>query len=148
MRWLSGCGAGENPWDEFGTTTGRPRRVGWLDLVLLRYAVRVNGLTHLTLTKLDILSGIETLKLCVSYRRGGITSADLALGTYGMDEYTPVYEDLPGWEEDIQHARVWDDLPRQAQQYVRRIEELVGVKVGWISVGPERDQMVRLVSVE
>jgi adenylosuccinate synthase len=141
-------GTGENPWDEFGTTTGRARRVGWLDLVLLRYAVRVNGLTHLTLTKLDILSGIKTLKLCVAYERDGRSSPDLALGTYEMGHYRPVYEDLPGWEQDIQDARVWNDLPPQAQQYVRRIEALAGVKVGWISVGPERDQMVQLVSVE
>jgi len=138
-------GTGENPWDEFGTTTGRPRRVGWLDLVLLRYAMRVNGFTHLTLTKMDILSGLETIKLCVGYQRDGVTYPNLPLGVYQMDTYTPVYEEMPGWEEDIQSARVWDDLPESCQQYVRRIEEQVGVKVGWISVGPEREQMVKLV---
>ncbi len=140
-------GTGENPWDEFGTTTGRPRRVGWLDLVLLRYAMRVNGFTHLTLTKMDILSGIDPIKLCVGYQRDGVVQRDLPLGTYQMDSYTPVYEQLPGWQEDIQSARTWEDLPVQAQQYVQRIEEVVGVKVGWISVGPERDQMVRLVDL-
>ena len=140
-------GTGENPWDEFGTTTGRPRRVGWLDLVLLRYAARVNGFTHLTLTKMDILSGIEPMRLCIGYERDGVIYRNLPLGTYQMDAYTPVYEDLPGWEQDIQSARVWDDLPPEAQHYVHRIEEVVGVKVGWISVGPERDQMVRIASL-
>ena len=140
-------GTGENPWDEFGTTTGRPRRVGWLDLVLLRYAARVNGFTHLTLTKMDILSGIEPLRLCVGYQRDGVIYRDLPLGTWQMEAYTPVYEDLPGWEQDIQSARVWADLPPETQHYVRRIEEVVGVKVGWISVGPERDQMVRIASL-
>jgi len=140
-------GTGENPWDEFGTTTGRPRRVGWLDLVLLRYAMRVNGFTYLTLTKMDILSGLETIKLCVAYQRDGVTYQNLPLGTYQMESYTPVYEELPGWEEDIQSARVWEDLPAACQQYVRRIEEQVGVKVGWISVGPEREQMVQLADL-
>ena len=140
-------GTGENPWDEFGTTTGRPRRVGWLDLVLLRYAMRVNGFTYLTLTKMDILSGLETIKLCVAYQRDGVTYQNLPLGTYQMESYTPVYEELPGWEEDIQSARVWEDLPATCQQYVRRIEEQVGVKVGWISVGPEREQMVQLADL-
>ena len=140
-------GTGENPWDEFGTTTGRPRRVGWLDLVLLRYAMRVNGFTHLTLTKMDILSGVDPIKLCVGYERDGMVHRDLPLGTYQMDSYTPVYEEIPGWQEDIQSARRWEDLPEQTRQYVRRIEEVVGVKVGWISVGPEREQMVRLVDL-
>jgi adenylosuccinate synthase len=140
-------GTGANPWDEFGTTTGRPRRVGWLDLVLLRYAARVNGFTHLTLTKMDILSGLETLKLCTGYEKGGVVSTSLPLGTHEMDSYTPVYEELPGWAEDIQTARVWDDLPRQCQAYVHRIEEFTGVKVGWISVGPEREQMVQLAEL-
>lgn len=141
-------GTGVNPWDEFGTTTGRPRRVGWLDLVLLRYAARVNGFTHLTLTKMDILSGLETLKLCTGYQKDGVVYTSLPLGTHKMDDYTPVYEELPGWAEDIQAARVWDDLPAACQTYVRRIEAFTGVKVGWISVGPEREQMVRLVEIE
>jgi adenylosuccinate synthase len=139
-------GTGENPWDEFGTTTGRPRRVGWLDLVLLRYAARVNGFTHLTLTKMDILSGLKTIKLCVSYQREGVTYPNLPLGVYQLETYTPVYEEMPGWEEDIQSARQWADLPAACQNYVRRIEDQVGVKVGWVSVGPEREQMVQLVS--
>ena len=138
-------GTGENPWDEFGTTTGRPRRVGWLDLVLLRYAMRINGFTHLAVTKLDILTDMPTLKLCVGYQRDGKTYNDLPLGTYQMDLYQPVYIEMPAWDQDIQGARTWDELPPQAQEYIRAIEKWVGVKVGWISVGPERDQMVKIV---
>lgn len=138
-------GTGENPWDEFGTTTGRPRRVGWLDLVLLRYAMRINGFTHLAVTKLDILTNMPTLKLCVGYQRDGKTYDDLPLGTYQMDLYQPVYIEMPAWDQDIQGARTWDELPPQAQEYIRAIEKWVGVEVGWISVGPERDQMVKIV---
>ncbi len=141
-------GTGTNPWDEFGTTTGRPRRVGWLDLVLLRYAMRVNGFTHLTLTKMDILSGINPIRLCVGYKRNGVVYPDLPLGTYQMDAYYPVYEDLPGWEEDIQSAQKWEDLPVKCQNYVLRIQDVVGAPVGWISVGPEREQMVRMAELE
>jgi adenylosuccinate synthase len=138
-------GTGENPWDEFGTTTGRPRRVGWLDLVLLRYAMRVNGFSHLAITKLDILTGMPTLKLCVGYEREGVIFDDLPLGIYEMDMYRPVYQEMPAWDQDLQTARTWDDLPPQAQEYIRTIEEQVGVKIGWISVGPEREQMVQMV---
>jgi adenylosuccinate synthase len=137
-------GTGENPWDEFGTTTGRPRRVGWLDLVLLRYAMRINSFTGLALSKMDILSGIPSLRLCVGYRKDGQVYQDLPMGTYALDTYEPVYQDLPGWQQDIQSARRWDDLPPQAQQYVRTIEDHVGAPIHWISVGPERDQMVRI----
>ncbi|HKJ27626.1 MAG TPA: adenylosuccinate synthase, partial [Anaerolineales bacterium] len=115
-------GTGENPWDEFGTTTGRPRRVGWLDMVLLRYAMRINSFTGLALTKMDILTGIPTLRLCVGYRKDGKTFSDLPLSTKDLDTYEPEYIDLPGWEEDIQSARRWEDLPPAAQEYVRMIE--------------------------
>ncbi|TES90463.1 MAG: adenylosuccinate synthetase, partial [Anaerolineales bacterium] len=135
-------GTGENPWDEFGTTTGRPRRVGWLDLVLLRYAVRLNGMTRLALTKLDILTGLDPLHVCVAYRRGGETFSELPLGLQGLEDFEPVFEELPGWDTDVQEARAWDDLPPQAQGYIGFIEEQSGVPVGWISVGAEREQMV------
>jgi adenylosuccinate synthase len=135
-------GTGSNPWDEYGTTTGRPRRVGWIDLVLLRYAVRINGLTNLALTKLDILTGIDTLQVCTAYEREGKIYKDLPMGMDGLEKYTPVLEALPGWSEDICGARRWDDLPEQAQFYIRKIEETSGVPVSWISVGPEREQMV------
>jgi adenylosuccinate synthase len=135
-------GTGENPWDEYGTTTGRPRRVGWLDLVLLRYAVHLNGVTHLALTKLDILTGIHPLRLCVAYQRDGETFPDLPMGLHDLGTFQPVYRDLPGWDEDVQSARAWKDLPSPAQNYVQAIEEQIGVPVRWISVGPERTQLV------
>ncbi len=136
-------GSGANPWDEFGTTTGRPRRCGWLDLVLLRYALRVNGVTELVLTKLDVLSGLDTVRLCVAYQAGGQTHPELPLGPGDLAPFQPVYETLAGWSEDIGRARTLADLPSAARNYVARIEELTGVPVSLISVGPERSQIVR-----
>lgn len=143
-------GTGENPWDEFGTTTGRPRRVGWLDLVLLRYAVRINGATELALTKLDVLSGLKTVKICVAYRERAVSPqevpvlSELPLGPGSLDAYEPVYEELPGWEKDLQTVRKWEDLPEEARSYVLRIQELSGIPVRMVSVGPERGQMVEI----
>ena len=135
-------GTGENPWDEYGTTTGRARRVGWLDSVLLRYAVRINGLTELAITKLDILSGFEKLNLCVGYRQGGKTFSDLHFGPSNLEDYKPIYEELPGWTEDISAIRKWADLPQAAKDYLDAIAKLAGVTVRMASVGPEREQMV------
>ena len=135
-------GTGENPWDEFGTTTGRARRVGWLDIVLLRYAVRVNGLTELTVTKLDILSGLGPLKICVGYREGNKTHEELPLGPSDLAPFEPIYEQLPGWDDDLTAVRRWDNLPKGAQEYLKRIQALTGVPVKMASVGPERDQIV------
>ncbi len=135
-------GSGEHPWDEFGTTTGRPRRVGWLDGVLLRYAARLNGLTELALTKLDILSGLNRLRICTAYRHGEETLSLPPYGVSHLDECVPIYEELEGWEEEVRSARRWEELPPQAQVYVRRVEELVGVPVRMVSVGPEREEMV------
>jgi adenylosuccinate synthase len=136
-------GTGENPWDEFGTTTGRPRRCGWLDLVLLRYAIRVNGLTELALTKLDVLSGLSTIKLCTAYTSEGKTHSELPLGPADLAPFRAVYEELPGWSEDVSGARAFGELPAAARHYVRRIEALSGVPVSLISVGPERSQIIR-----
>ncbi len=138
-------GSGEHPWDEYGTTTGRPRRVGWLDVVLLRYAVRVNGLSELAVTKLDILSGLETLRLCIAYRRGGQVFTQLPYGPGELQAFEPVYEELPGWQQDVRSARAWEDLPAQARAYILRLEELSGVPVRLVSVGPERHQVVELM---
>ena len=135
-------GTGKNPWDEFGTTTGRPRRVGWLDGVLLRYALRVNGVTELMMTKMDVLSGLTTLRLSVGYKSGDEGYQELPLGPANLSPFEPVYEELPGWEEDVTAVRHWMDLPPQARAYVRRIEEYCGVPVRRVSVGPERDQVV------
>jgi len=135
-------GTGANDWDEFGTTTGRPRRVGWLDLVLLRYACRINGFTELAITKLDILSGLESLKLCSGYRVNEDVYPDLPLGPADLSGYEPVYEEIPGWEEDISGIRSWNDLTERAQNYINQIEELTGIPVKIISVGPERSQVI------
>lgn len=129
---------------EYGTTTGRPRRCGWLDLPILRYAVQVNGLTELALTKLDVLTGIHPLRVAVAYEREGQRTERFP-GEYGAEEllqWRPVYEELPGWEEDIRSARRWEDLPPQAQAYVLRIEEAIGVPITLIGVGPGREETV------
>jgi adenylosuccinate synthase len=128
---------------EYGTTTGRPRRCGWLDLVLLRYALRINGVTELVLTKLDVLTGLSTIRLGVGYQAGGQTYAELPMGPSDLSPFQPVYESLPGWTEDLSQARTLADLPPAARAYVARIEELTGVPVSLVSVGPERSQIVR-----
>jgi adenylosuccinate synthase len=138
-------GTGEHPWDEYGTTTGRPRRVGWLDGVLLRYAVRINGLTELVITKLDIFSGFGTLKLCVGYKRDGKALSDLPFGPSNLEAFEPAYEELPGWSEDVSGARRMEDLPTAARNYLTRISILAGVPVSLVSVGPEREQVVQVI---
>lgn len=135
-------GTGANPWDEFGTTTGRPRRVGWLDLVLLRYAARVNGLTELVVTKLDVLSGLPVVKICVGYQSHGHIYSDLPMGVADLSPFQPVYEELPGWQEPLEQARKWADLPVAAQQFIHRLSQVSGVPVELVSVGPERNQVV------
>lgn len=135
-------GTGANPWDEFGTTTGRPRRVGWLDLVVLEHAVRINGLTEITLTKLDILSGLKQIPICVAYEMDGERVEHLPLDVALLEKCSPVYEVLPGWSEDIMQAKTPADLPQAAIDYVKYVEKKLGVKVNRASVGPERDQNV------
>lgn len=135
-------GTGENPWDEFGTTTGRPRRCGWLDLVLLRYAARINGFTELTLTKLDVLSGISPLRMCTAYRGSGRVTENLEATPDALGMFTPEYTELPGWEKDITAARSLARLPGSARAYVETIENLTGIPVKMISVGPERDALI------
>jgi adenylosuccinate synthase len=137
-------GTGSQPWDEFGTTTGRPRRVGWLDLVLLRYSARINGLTELALTKLDILTGLPIVKICTAYGKGHQVFTDLPFGPDELETFEPVYEELSGWQEDLRSARAWEDLPGPARAYILRIEELSGVPVSLVSVGPERGQVVEI----
>ena len=130
--------------NEYGTTTGRPRRCGWLDLAILRYAARVNGLDDLALTKLDVLSGLPQLKVAVAYQRGGerIDAFPAEFGVESLAEWEPVYAELPGWEEDITGVRQREALPAAAREYVARIEEWVGVPVTFIGVGPEREQAI------
>ena len=137
-------GTGEHPWDEFGTTTGRPRRVGWLDMVLLRYAVRINGLSELAITKLDVLTGLEKVNICVAYRANGQTYQELPYGPGDLASFQSIYEEHPGWQEDLRGCRSWEQLPQAARAYILRIEELCATPVRLTSVGPERDQVVEI----
>jgi len=155
---------------EFGATTKRPRRCGWFDAVLGDYSVRVNGMTEIILTKLDVLDELETIKICTGYRKKGETfvrsghtkkegdkTVHVDTGGKGkhpafawvpttveeMEEYECVYEELPGWQEDITECRKFGDLPSNAKAYVKKIEELIGCSISYISVGPKRDQIIK-----
>jgi adenylosuccinate synthase len=125
---------------EFGTVTGRKRRCGWFDAALGRYAARLNGLTELLITKLDVLSGFETVKICTGYRADGEVFAEVPAHQSLFHRAEPIYEELDGWNEEIDEARSFEDLPKNARAYVRRMEELVGVPVSVVSVGPAREQ--------
>ncbi len=135
-------GTGENPWDEYGTTTGRPRRCGWLDLVALGYAARLNGFTELALVKLDVLSGLDELKVATAYRHAGQQRATFPNDAKTLEACEPVYETLPGWSEAITRCRSWDELPTNAQRYVGFVEEAIGVPVSIISVGRASDATI------
>jgi len=125
---------------EFGVTTGRPRRVGWFDAVLARYAERVNGFTDIFLTKLDVLSGFETLKIATAYRYDGEEYETFPPHQSIFHHAEPVYTELPGWEEDISEMTRYDDLPKAARDYVDVLEEHTRAPVTWVSVGPKRSQ--------
>ncbi|HYY43625.1 MAG TPA: adenylosuccinate synthase, partial [Actinomycetota bacterium] len=127
---------------EYGTTTGRKRRCGWFDAVAARYAARLNSLTELVITKLDVLSRFERVKVCVGYEFEGERYDRFPPNQTIFNKCTPVYEELPGWGDDITGARSLDDLPKEARSYVEGLEDLVGTRVSYISVGPGRDQMI------
>jgi adenylosuccinate synthase len=129
---------------EYGTTTGRERRTGWFDAVVGRYAVRLNGITDLVVTKLDILTGLDKLPICVAYEIDGERYDDMPMTQTAFHHAKPVYEELDGWWEDISKARTFDELPVNAQRYVRRLEELCGTQVSVVGVGPGRDENVVL----
>jgi adenylosuccinate synthase len=130
--------------NEFGATTGRPRRTGWLDALALRFAVRVNGLTGLALTKLDVLTGFETLKIAVGYRVDGKVLDEMPSDPELLERCEAVYEELPGFTEKLENLRSWDDLPPRARAYTKRVEELAGVKVIGVSVGADRGETILL----
>ncbi|MCI2419630.1 adenylosuccinate synthase [Saccharopolyspora sp. K220] len=137
--------AGENlrkQGGEFGVTTGRSRRTGWFDAVIARYATRVNGITDYFLTKLDVLSGLETIPICVAYDVDGERIDEMPMTQTGVHHAVPVYEEMPGWWEDISGARSFEDLPANARAYIERIEELAGARISAIGVGPGRDQTI------
>src|SRR5690606_4893075 len=123
---------------EFGTTTGRPRRCGWLDMVIARYATRINGLTDLVLTKLDVLTGLERIPVCVAYDVDGVRHDEMPVSQTDFHHARPVYEELPGWSEDISGVRTFEELPVNAQRYVLAVEEMAGTHVSVIGVGPDR----------
>jgi adenylosuccinate synthase len=127
--------------EEYGATTGRARRVGWFDAVATRFAHQLNGFTGIAVTKLDVLDGMPSLRICTAYRADGEMYATVPL-TSILERAEPVYEEMPGWDESTEGATSWDDLPEQAQAYLRRIEELVGAPVEFVSVGPDRDQTI------
>ena len=132
---------------EYGTTTGRPRRVGWFDSVVMRHSRRVSGLTNLSLNSIDVLTGLDEVKICVAYDLDGERIDYYPASLETLQRCTPIYETLPGWSEDITGVRHLDDLPETAKNYVRRVSELVGVKISTFSVGPGRDQTNVLESV-
>jgi adenylosuccinate synthase len=126
---------------EYGATTGRPRRCGWLDLVALKYACRINGFTGILLTKMDVLSYLRTLKLCVAYKRKGKAVHDFPAGLQELSACEPVYKEVKGWDGDLSHASRLSDLPTEARKYLDEIEKAIQVPITWISVGPDRSQI-------
>ncbi|MGB5953534.1 MAG: adenylosuccinate synthase [Ornithinimicrobium sp.] len=128
---------------EFGTTTGRPRRCGWVDAVVGRYAQRINGVTDFVVTKLDVLTGLDSIPICVAYDVFGVQHNEMPVNQSDFHHAVPVYEDMPGWSEDISGCRVFSDLPQAAQDYIIRLEELVGARISAIGVGPARDQTIQ-----
>ncbi|PGS54419.1 adenylosuccinate synthase [Bacillus sp. AFS041924] len=125
---------------EYGTTTGRPRRVGWFDSVVVRHARRVSGITDLSLNSIDVLTGLETVKICVAYKFRGETITEFPASLKQLAECEPVYEELPGWTEDITGVKTLDELPVNARHYVERVSQLVGIPLSVFSVGPDRNQ--------
>lgn len=130
--------------NEFGATTGRPRRCGWFDLVVARYSVMVNGIDVWAVTKLDVLDDLDTIRICVAYECDGRRLETLPANVRMLERCHPIYEDVPGWKSSTRDAACWEDLPEKAQAYIRRLEALTGVKVGLLSVGPRRDSTIVL----
>ena len=129
---------------EFGTTTGRSRRCGWYDAPIARYAVRINGITDFFLTKLDVLTGWEKIPVCVAYEIDGKRVEELPASQTDFHHAKPIYEYLPGWSEDISKAREISDLPKNAQSYIKFLEEISGAPMSAIGVGPGRDETISI----
>lgn len=129
---------------EYGTVTGRPRRVGWFDSVALRHAKRVSGINGLSLNLLDIFSGFDSVKIATAYELDGKTIDYYPASLKELERCHPIYEELPAWKEDITRAKTWDDLPENAQKFLNRVSELVGIPLVTVSVGPEREQTIVL----
>jgi adenylosuccinate synthase len=129
---------------EYGATTGRPRRCGWLDVVAVKYSVEINGVTSLAITKLDVLNDLEKIKVCTEYRIDGESFNQFPSYINDFEKIEPVYTEFCGWCQEIGEIRSYDELPKEARTYVDAISEMVGVKVSLISVGPERDQTIEV----
>jgi adenylosuccinate synthase len=127
---------------EFGTTTGRPRRTGWYDAPIARYAARINGVTDFVLTKLDVLTGLERIPVCVAYDVDGVRHDEVPVSQTDFHHAKPIYEEFPGWSEDITGARTFSDLPKAAQEYVLALEQISGSRISAIGVGPGREAIV------
>lgn len=132
---------------EYGVTTGRSRRCGWLDLVIVKTAVRVSGLTSLAVTKIDTLAGLDKLKVCVGYKFEGKVIDYFPASLEDLAQCEPVYEEFEGWGEEVANARSYDELPENAKKYLQRIEEFTGTRISLISVGPKRDQTMRVKEI-
>ena len=127
---------------EYGTTTGRPRRCGWFDGVAARFSTRINGFTHMAITRLDILDKLPSLKICTAYELDGRIIDYFPASIAALEKCRPVYEELPGWEKPTGDVRVFKDLPVKAQKYVRRMEELIGCPSSLVSVGKRREETI------
>jgi len=127
---------------EFGTTTGRPRRTGWYDAPIARYSARINGVTDYVMTKLDVLTGLETIPVCVAYDVDGVRVDEVPASQSDFHHAVPIYEEFPGWSEDITEVREFSDLPKTAQEYVLAIEAMSGARISAIGVGPGREAIV------
>ncbi|HEY7271634.1 MAG TPA: adenylosuccinate synthase [Actinoplanes sp.] len=132
---------------EYGTTTGRPRRIGWLDLVMARYAQRINGVTDFVLTKLDNYHGLDEIPVCVAYDVNGVRHDEMPLTQSDFHHAVPIYETLPGWKQDITGARRFEDLPKDAQRFVEFVEERIRARISVVGVGPGRDEVIERHSV-
>jgi adenylosuccinate synthase len=137
-EWLRKTGS------EYGVTTGRARRCGWFDAVIARYSTRVNGITSYFLTKLDVLSGLEKVPICVAYEVDGKRQDEIPMTQTEFHHAVPVYEYFDGWAEDISKASTFEELPRNAQKYIIAVEEMIGAPVSAVGVGPRRDQTLQL----
>ena len=129
---------------EFGTTTGRPRRCGWYDAPIARYSARINGITDFVMTKLDVLTGLAEIPVCVAYEVDGVRFDEMPVNQSDFHHATPIYENFPGWTEDISGARRFEDLPVNAQSYVRALESMSGARISAIGVGPARDEIIAI----
>jgi adenylosuccinate synthase len=127
---------------EYGTTTGRPRRCGWYDAPIARYSARINGVTDFVLTKLDVLTGLKEIPVCVAYEVDGKRFDEMPVNQTDFHHATPIYENFPGWTEDISTARTFADLPKNAQDYIVALEKISGARISAIGVGPARDAII------